>query len=82
MIRLQVIIGWSHNVVLTRDRRSNNWRYNTIESIQYDKETEILESNKLDNIDPGYEELLRYGYYPGLSNIMEKISQNGYKLFE
>lgn len=63
------------------DKCNGNIGFN-FESIQYDKETEILESNKLDNIDPGYEELLRYGYYPGLPNIMEKISQNGYKLFE
>ncbi len=53
----------------------------SFESVPYDKETEIKESEEAHNIDPGYDELLRRGYYPGLPNVMRNFVDNGYKLF-
>ena len=51
-------------------------------SVPYDKETEIIESNNLNNIDPGYDTLLRTGYYPALPRVMKKIAEDGYKFFD
>ena len=63
------------------DKNNGNIEF-SFESVPYDKETEIKESNELNNIDPGYETLLRRGYYPGLPNVMKKFIDDGYKLFK
>ena len=52
----------------------------SFESVPYEKENEIIESTQLGNIEDGYEELLRNGYYPGLPDVMNKISEKGFKL--
>ena len=53
----------------------------SFESVPYDKETELIESEEAGNIDPGYDELLRRGYYPGLPDVMKNFIDKGYKLF-
>ena len=53
----------------------------SFESIPYDKETELKESTEAHNIDPGYDELIKRGYYPGLPSVMKKFTEDGYKLF-
>ena len=53
----------------------------SFESVPYDKETELKESEEAGNIDPGYDELLRRGYYPGLPNVMKNFIDKGYILF-
>ena len=53
----------------------------SFESVPYDKETELKESEEAGNIDPGYDELLRRGYYPGLPNVMKNFIDKGYTLF-
>lgn len=77
-------ISNAHYLILSgnlNDKENGNIEFN-MESILYDKETEINESEKLNNIDPGYDTLLRNAYYPGLPKIMNSISEKGYKLFE
>lgn len=77
-------ISNAHYLILTgnlNDINNGNIGY-YFKSVVYDKETEIKESNELNNIDYGYENLLREGYYPGLPNIMKRISENGYKLIK
>lgn len=77
-------ISNAHYLILTgnlNDINNGNIGY-YFKSVVYDKDTEIKESNELNNIDYGYENLLREGYYPGLPNIMKKISENGYKLIK
>lgn len=54
----------------------------SFESVPYDKESEIKESEQANNIESGYETLLRTGYYPALPNVMKKIENDGYMLFE
>ena len=53
----------------------------SFESVPYDKETELKESEEAGNIDPGYDELLRRGYYPGLPKVMKNFIDKGYTLF-
>ena len=53
----------------------------SFESVPYDKETELIESKAAGNIDPGYDELIRRGYYPGLPGVMKNFVDKGYKLF-
>lgn len=53
----------------------------SFESVPYDKEVELKESEEAGNIDPGYDELLRRGYYPGLPNVMKNFIDKGYTLF-
>jgi len=77
-------ISNAHYLILSgnlNDKNNGNIEFK-FESITYDKETEIIDSKILNNIDPDYEKLLRCGYYPGLPNVMKKISENGYKLFK
>lgn len=79
-----VEISNAHYLILSgdlNDKENGNIEFK-FESILYDKETEIIESKKLNNIAPDYDYLLRNAYYPGLPNIMESISEKGYKLFE
>lgn len=76
-------ISNAHYLILNgnlNDRSNSNIEF-SFQSVTYDKETEIIESNKLNNIEPGYETLLRSGYYPGLPNVMKKISEDGYNFF-
>ena len=77
-------ISNAHYLILTGNLNDiNNGNIGCyFKSVVYDKDTEIKESNELNNIDYGYENLLREGYYPGLPNIMKKISENGYKLIK
>ena len=51
------------------------------ESIPYDKETEIEDSNRFHNVYSGYRELLEKGHYPDLDDIMKKFSEDGYQIF-
>ena len=77
-------ISNAHYLILSgnlNDKENGNIEF-YLESVIYDKETEIMESEKLNNIDPGYDNLLKNAYYPGLPNIMKAISEKGYKLFE
>ena len=77
-------ISNAHYLILSgnlNDKENDNIEFH-LESILYDKETEIIDSQNLNNIDPGYDNLLRNAYYPGLSNIMKNISEKGYKLFK
>ena len=53
----------------------------SFESVPYDKETELKESEEAGNIDPVYDELLRRGYYPGLPKVMKNFIDKGYTLF-
>ena len=46
------------------------------------KETELEDSIKAENIDPQYDVLLKTGYYPALPKVMDKIKNDGYKLFD
>ncbi|MBQ6135101.1 MAG: metallophosphoesterase family protein [Bacilli bacterium] len=51
------------------------------ESIPYDKETEIEDSDRFHNVYSGYRELLEKGHYPDLDDIMKKFSEDGYQIF-
>ena len=53
----------------------------SFESVPYDKEIELKESEELNNIEPGYDDLLNRGYYPGLPGVMKNFIDKGYKLF-
>lgn len=75
-------ISNAHYLILNgvlNDIRNGNIEFN-FQSVIYDKETEIMDSKNLNNIDVGYEELLRTAYYPGLPNIMNQIAEKGYTL--
>lgn len=77
-----VEISNAHYLILSgvlNDTRNGNIEFN-FQSVTYDKETEIMDSKNANNIDVGYEELLRTGYYPGLPNIMKRIFENGFTL--
>ena len=51
------------------------------ESVPYDKEKEIKDSDSFHNVYSGYRELLEKGYYPDLDGIMEKFLKDGYQIF-
>ena len=53
----------------------------SFESVPYDKDTELKESKEAHNIELGYDELIRRGYYPGLPNVIKKFIKDGYILF-
>ncbi len=77
-------ISNAHYLILTgnlNDKCNGNIEF-SFQSVTYDKEKEIMESNKLNNIDPGYETLLKDGYYPALPNVMKKISEDGFQFFD
>lgn len=76
-------ISNAHYLIITgnlNDKENGNIEF-SFESVTYDKEIELKESEDAHNIDPGYDELIRRGYYPGLSNVMKNFKDNGYKLF-
>lgn len=79
-----VEISNAHYLIINgslNDKNNGNIEF-SFESVPYNKDIEINESNSLNNIDPGYETLLRRGYYPGLPNVMKKFTDDGYKLFK
>ena len=63
------------------DSRENGKIEFSFESVPYDKEIELKESEELNNIEPGYDDLLNRGYYPGLPGVMKNFIDKGYKLF-
>lgn len=76
-------ISNAHYLILTgnlNDKNNGDIEF-SFQSITYDKETEIMESNNLNNIELGYDILLKTGYYPGLPRVMKNISEDGYKFF-
>ena len=77
-------ISNAHYLIITgnlNDKENGKIEF-SFESVPYDKETEIEESNKAENIEPQYDVLLKTGYYPALPKVMNKIKNDGYKLFE
>lgn len=77
-------ISNAHYLIITgnlNDKENGKIEF-SFESVPYDKETEIEESNKAENIEPQYDVLLKTGYYPALPKVMDKIKNDGYKLFE
>lgn len=76
-------ISNAHYLILTgnlNDRNNGKFQI-SFESVPYDKEKEIEESEKVGNIEQGYGVLLRTGYYPALPKVMKKIEHDGFKLF-
>ncbi|MBR2241001.1 MAG: metallophosphoesterase family protein [Clostridia bacterium] len=77
-------ISNAHYLIITgnlNDKENGKIEF-SFESVPYDKETEIEDSNKAKNIEPDYDILLKTGYYPVLPKVMNKIKNDGYKLFE
>lgn len=76
-------ISNAHYLIISgnlNDKNNGNIQF-SFESVTYNKEIEVLESTNEKNIEPGYDVLLNTAYYPGLPNVMKKISKDGYKLF-
>ena len=76
-------ISNAHYLMLSgnlNDKENGNIEF-IFESVPYDKELELKESEEANNIDPGYDELIGRGYYPGLPGVMKKFTEDGYKLF-
>lgn len=77
-------ISNAHYLIITgnlNDKENGKIEF-SFESVPYDKETEIEDSNKAKNIEPDYDILLKTGYYPVLPKVMNKIKNDGYKLFK
>lgn len=76
-------ISNAHYLILQgnlNDRESGSISFQ-FESVPYDKEKEIEDSDSFHNIYPGYRELLERGHYPDLDDIMEKFLKDGYQIF-
>lgn len=75
-------ISNAHYLIITGSlNESNNTNISfSFESVPYDKEIEISDSRAAKNIDPDYENLLKKAYYPGLSRVMKRFLDRGYKL--
>ena len=77
-------ISNAHYLIITgslNDKEKGKIEF-SFESVPYDKETELEDSIKAENIDPQYDVLLKTGYYPALPKVMDKIKNDGYKLFD
>jgi len=55
----------------------------SFQSVTYDKETELEDAKVLgDVVSPGYEGVIRRGYFQGLPTVMKRFTDEGYKFIK